>query len=79
MQILVARCMPILDEIVKSLAIVIPAEAGTQCHLTVLDSRLRGNDGHGRLMTFYDVINSRLTSVSSFSSLFSKIAPCRLS
>jgi hypothetical protein len=44
------------DGHVKSTAIVIPAKAGIQYYQTVLDSRLRGNDGYERLITFYDFI-----------------------
>jgi hypothetical protein len=44
------------DGPVKSLAVVIPAKAGIEYYQTVLDSRLRGNNVHGRLMTFYDFI-----------------------
>jgi hypothetical protein len=46
-----------VDGLVKSLAIVIPAKARIQSFHTVLDSRHRGNDGHGCLMAFYDFIN----------------------
>ena len=34
-----------------------PAKAGIQNHLKILDSRLRGNDVKGRFKTFYEAIN----------------------
>ena len=34
-----------------------PAKAGIQNHLKLLDSRLRGNDVKGRFKTFYETIN----------------------
>ena len=34
-----------------------PAKAGIQNHLKILDSRLRGNDAKGRFKTFYVTIN----------------------
>jgi len=35
-----------------------PAKAGIQNHLKILDSRLRGNDVQGHFKTFYETINS---------------------
>ena len=35
---------------------VMPAKAGIQNYLKILDSRLRGNDIKGRLKTFYETI-----------------------
>ena len=40
-----------------------PAKAGIQKYLIILDSRFRGNDANGRIKTFYDFIkieNSKL-------------------
>jgi hypothetical protein len=34
-----------------------PAKAGIQNHLKILDSRLRGNDAKGGFKTFYETIN----------------------
>jgi hypothetical protein len=34
-----------------------PAKAGIQNHLKILDSRLRGNDPKGGFKTFYETIN----------------------
>ena len=34
-----------------------PAKAGIQNYLKILDSRLRGNDVKGRFKTFYETIN----------------------
>jgi hypothetical protein len=34
-----------------------PAKAGIQNHLNILDSRLRGNDAKGGFKTFYETIN----------------------
>ena len=34
-----------------------PAKAGIQKYLKILDSRLRGNDAKGRFKTFYETIN----------------------
>jgi hypothetical protein len=34
-----------------------PAKAGIQNHLKILDSRLRGNDAKGDFKTFYETIN----------------------
>jgi len=34
-----------------------PAKAGIQNHLKILDSRLRGNDAKGCFNTFYETIN----------------------
>ena len=34
-----------------------PAKAGIQNYLKILDSRLRGNDVKGCIKTFYDTIN----------------------
>jgi len=33
-----------------------PAKAGIQNYLKILDSRLRGHDVKGRIKTFYDII-----------------------
>jgi len=33
-----------------------PAKAGIQNHLKILDSRLRGNDAKGGFKTFYETI-----------------------
>jgi hypothetical protein len=38
-----------------------PAKAGNQNHLKILDSRLRGNDVKGRFKTFYETINLQLS------------------
>jgi hypothetical protein len=35
-----------------------PAKAGIQNHLKILDSRLRGNDAKGDFKTFYETINN---------------------
>jgi len=37
-----------------------PAKAGIQNHLIILDSRLRGNDAKGGFKTFYETINYRI-------------------
>jgi hypothetical protein len=37
-----------------------PAKAGIQNHLKILDSRLRGNDAKGGFKTFYENINVHL-------------------
>jgi len=42
-----------------------PAKAGIQNYLKILDSRLRGNDAKRGFMTFYDTINVRRSSVLS--------------
>jgi hypothetical protein len=34
-----------------------PAKAGIQKYLKILDSRLRGNDAKGRFKIFYETIN----------------------
>ncbi len=34
-----------------------PAKAGIQNYLKILDSRLRGNDVKGRFRTYYETIN----------------------
>jgi len=36
-----------------------PAKAGIQNHLKILDSRLRGNDAKEGFKTFYETINVR--------------------
>ena len=36
---------------------VTPAKAGVHNYLKLLDSRFRGNDENGRLLTFYELIN----------------------
>jgi len=36
---------------------VMPAKAGIQNHLKILDSRLRGNDAKDGFKTFYEAIN----------------------
>jgi len=46
-----------VDNLVKSPKSVMPAKAGIQNYLKILDSRLRGNDVKGRIKTFYDTIN----------------------
>ena len=38
-----------------------PAKAGNQNHLKILDSCLRGNDVKGRIKTFYETINLQLS------------------
>jgi len=43
-----------LDEIVKSLETVTPAEAGIQNCLNLLDSRFRGNDKNQETATSYE-------------------------
>jgi hypothetical protein len=44
-----------------------PAKAGIQNHLKILDSRLRGNDAKGGFKTFYETINiERPTSNNVF-------------
>jgi len=35
-----------------------PAKAGIQNHMKILDSRLRGNDANGDFKTFYETIKS---------------------
>jgi hypothetical protein len=47
---------PKLDELVKSRKIVIPANAGVQSRLIILDSRFRGKDAKARVKPFYDFI-----------------------
>jgi hypothetical protein len=37
-----------------------PAKAGIQNYLKILDSRLRGNDAKGGFKTFYETINVHL-------------------
>jgi hypothetical protein len=49
-----------VDNLVKSLKTVTPAEAGVQKHLNLLDSRFRGNDKIGELTTFYECIKFQL-------------------
>jgi len=45
-----------IDDLVKSLKTVTPAEAGVQNSLNLLDSRFRGNDKNGEIATFYETI-----------------------
>ena len=40
-----------------------PAKAGIQNYLRILDSRLRGNDAKGGFKTFYETINIRYSAV----------------
>jgi hypothetical protein len=48
--------MPIvIDDPVKTLKTVTPAEVGVQNSLNILDSRLRGNDNHGK--GIYDAVH----------------------
>ena len=48
-----------------------PAKAGIQNYLRILDSRLRGNDVKGCIKTFYDTIIIR-HSIFSFSEFLSR-------
>ena|GEM_PF-1315304 len=48
-----------IDDLVKSLKTVTPAEAGVQNYLNLLDSRFRENDKIGEITTFYETINIR--------------------
>ena len=45
-----------IDKLVKSRNSVMPAKAGIQNYLKILDSRLRGNDVKGRFKTYYETI-----------------------
>jgi len=45
-----------IDDLVKSLKSVTPAEAGVQKSLNLLDSRFRGNDKKGEIETFYETV-----------------------
>jgi hypothetical protein len=58
----------IIDDLVKSLKSVTPAEAGVQKSLNLLDSRFRGNDKKGEIETFYEtvMIDSSLILFGSF-------------
>ncbi len=49
-----------LNDLVKSLKTVTPAEAGVQNSLNLLDSRFRGNDKNGEIATFYEFIKLNL-------------------
>jgi len=43
-----------------------PAKAGIQNYLKILDSRLRGNDAKGHFKTFYEAINVRCSTFVFF-------------
>ena len=49
-----------------------PAKAGIQKCLKILDSRLRGNDANGRFQTFYEGINVGLIENRRVTSFFLK-------
>jgi hypothetical protein len=50
-------CLINFDNLVKSQNSVMPAKAGIQNHLKILDSRLRGNDAKVSFKTFNETIN----------------------
>ena len=56
-----------------------PAKAGIQNHLKILDSRLRGNDVKGRFKTFYETINiERPTSNNVFCQFKKRLSKANL-
>jgi hypothetical protein len=49
-----------IDDPVKSLKTVTPAEAGVQISLDLLDSRFRGNDKNGEIAFFCETIKIQI-------------------